>query len=147
MIPCPWNVGPQRYLYCDLKLVQGADVLHEHGDHKFVRRLLHREEWLDTHVTPCSSALWLLGFHLTVLCWTWSLQSCPTLCDPMDGSPQAPLSMGFSSQEYWSGLPCPPPGDLSDPGIKLASLTSPALAGGFFTAKPPSRLSLVCDHI
>ena len=59
MIPCPWNVGPQRYLYCDLKLVQGADVLHEHGDHEFVRRLLHREEWLDTHVTPCSPALWL----------------------------------------------------------------------------------------
>ena len=39
---------------------------------------------------------------------------------------QAPLSMGFSKQEYWSGLPCPPPGDLPDPGIKP---TSPALAG------------------
>ena len=46
---------------------------------------------------------------------------------------QAPLSMGFSMQEYWSGLPCPPPGDLPDPGIKPASLMSPALAGGFFT--------------
>ena len=46
---------------------------------------------------------------------------------------QAPLSMGFSRQEYWSRLPCPPPGDLPDPGIKLASLMSPALAGGFFT--------------
>jgi len=46
---------------------------------------------------------------------------------------QAPLSIGFSRQEYWSGLPCPPPGDLSDPGIKPASLKSPALAGGFFT--------------
>ena len=45
---------------------------------------------------------------------------------------QAPLSMGFFRQEYWSGLPCPPPGDLPDPGIKPASLTSPALAGGFF---------------
>ena len=41
--------------------------------------------------------------------------------------------MGFSRQEYWSGLPCPPPGDLPDPGIEPASLTSPALAGGFFT--------------
>ena len=47
---------------------------------------------------------------------------------------QAPLSMGFSRQEYWNGLPCPPPGDLPDPGIKPSSLTSPALAGGFFTA-------------
>ena len=45
---------------------------------------------------------------------------------------QAPLSMGFSRQEYWSGLPCPPPGDLPDPGIKPTSLMSPALAGGFF---------------
>ena len=38
----------------------------------------------------------------------------------------------FSRQEYWSGLPCPPPGDLPDPGIKTLSLASPALAGGFF---------------
>ena len=46
---------------------------------------------------------------------------------------QAPLSMGFSRQEYWSGLPCPPPGDLPNPGIEPVSLTSPALAGRFFT--------------
>ena len=47
---------------------------------------------------------------------------------------QAPLSMGFSRQEHWSGLPCPPPGDLPDPGIKPRSPVSPASAGGFFTA-------------
>ena len=41
--------------------------------------------------------------------------------------------MGISKQEYWSGLPCPPPGDLLDPGIELTSLMSPALAGGLFT--------------
>jgi len=41
--------------------------------------------------------------------------------------------MGFSRQEYWSGLPCPPLGDLPDPGIEPLSLMSPALAGGFFT--------------
>ena len=46
---------------------------------------------------------------------------------------QVPLSMGFSRQEYWSGLPCSFPGDLPDPGIKPVSLTPPALAGGFFT--------------
>ena len=46
---------------------------------------------------------------------------------------QAPLSMGFSRHEYWSGLSCPPPGDLPIPGIEPASLISPALAGGFFT--------------
>ena len=42
---------------------------------------------------------------------------------------QATLSMGFSSQEYLSGLPFPPPGDFPDPGIKLIALASPALAG------------------
>ena len=46
---------------------------------------------------------------------------------------QAPLSMGFSRQEYWSGLPCPPPGDLPNPEFKVEPLMSPALAGGFFT--------------
>ena len=42
---------------------------------------------------------------------------------------QAPLSMGFSRQEYWGGLPCPPPGDLPNPCL----IMSPELAGGFFT--------------
>ena len=49
---------------------------------------------------------------------------------------QAPLSMGFSRQEYWSGLPCPPPGDLPEPGMEPKTLTSPALAGRFFTESP-----------
>ena len=46
---------------------------------------------------------------------------------------QAPLSMGFSRQEYWSRWSCPPPRDLPDPGMEPASLMSPALAGRFFT--------------
>ena len=46
---------------------------------------------------------------------------------------QVPLSMGFPRQEYWSGLPFPPPVDLPDPGVKPMSLASSALAGGFFT--------------
>ena len=46
---------------------------------------------------------------------------------------QAPLSMGFSRHKYQSGWPCPPPGDLPDPGIEPSSLMSSALAGGFFT--------------
>ena len=45
---------------------------------------------------------------------------------------QPPLSVGFSRQEYWSGLSCPPPGDLLDLGIELASLASPAVAREFF---------------
>ena len=51
----------------------------------------------------------------------------------------APLSMGFSRPEYWSGLPLLPPGDLPDPGIKPTSLMSSALAGGFFTTEPPGK--------
>ena len=52
---------------------------------------------------------------------------------------QAPLSMGFSRQEYRNGLPFPPPGDLPDPGIETASLASTPLAGGFFTTGPPGK--------
>ena len=55
---------------------------------------------------------------------------------------QAPLSMGFSRQEYWSGMSCPSPGDLHDPGIEPVSLRSPALAGGFFTTSPASGANL-----
>ena len=52
-------------------------------------------------------------------------QSCLTLCDPMDRIPcQAPLSMGFSKPEYWNGLPCPPAGDLPNPGIEPVYLSS-----------------------
>ena len=57
---------------------------------------------------------------------------------------QALLSMGFSGQEYWSGLPCPPPEDLPDPGIKSVSLMSPALAGGFCTTSAPWEAQIIC---
>ena len=52
---------------------------------------------------------------------------------------QAPLFMGFSRQKYWSGLPCPLPGDLPHPGIKPESLMSPALAGVFLPLVPPGK--------
>ena len=70
-------------------------------------------------------------------------QSWPTLCDPIDCSPPGPLSMGFSRQKYWSGWPFPPPGDLLDPGIELASPASPALAGGFFTNEPSGKSFII----
>ena len=68
-----------------------------------------------------------------------SLQSCLTLATPWTVALQVPLSMRFPRQEYWSGLPFASPGDLPDPGIELTSVTSPALAGGFFTAEPPGK--------
>ena len=68
-----------------------------------------------------------------VLVCAKSLQSYLTLCDPMNYIPhQVPLSMGFSRQEYQSGLPFTSLRDLPDPGFKLMSLTSLALAGWFF---------------
>ena len=65
-----------------------------------------------------------------------------TVCSVMSGSlypvdyiaHQPPLSMEFSRQEYWSGLPFPPPGDVPDPGIEPVSLASPAVADRFLTA-------------
>ena len=59
-------------------------------------------------------------------------QSCLTLCDPVD-SRQAPLSLGFSRQESWSGLPFPPPGDLRNPGIEPRS---PALQADSLRFEP-----------
>ena len=65
-----------------------------------------------------------------------SYVSCIRLCVTLwTVAHQIPLSMGFSKQKYWSELPCPPPGDLLDPGIKPASLRSSALAGRFLTTR------------
>ena len=61
-------------------------------------------------------------------------QSCPTLCDPWTVAHQAPPSMGFSRQKYWSGLPFLSPGDLPDPGIEPES---PALQADALTSEPP----------
>ena len=86
-----------------------------------------------TNVLPCSTCDFLSS---SVLACSWRAsvlsQSCPALWDPWTVAHQAPLSTRFSRQEYWSGLPHPPPGDLPDSGIKPMSLKSPALASGFF---------------
>ena len=81
--------------------------------------------WLPTQEATC----WF-----TEICGCSVAQSGPTLCNLMDCvAYQAPLSMGFYKQDCWNGLSLPSPGDLSDPGTEPTSLTSPALAGGFFT--------------
>ena len=64
-------------------------------------------------------------------------QLCLTLCDPWTRAPQPPLSMESSRQEYWSGLPCPAPGDLSDPGIELRP---PALQADSLLSETPGNL-------
>ena len=71
------------------------------------------------------------------------VQLCVTLCTVAH---QAPLSMGFSRQEYWGRLQCPPPGDLPDPGIEPMSLTSPTLAEGFFTTSATREAPCEDNH-
>ena len=89
-----------------------------------------------------SIVIWFTGFRLSglaecYLCVCSDAQSCLTLCDPMVCSLQASLPMGFSRQEYWSGVPFPPPSDLPDSGTESMSLVTSALAVGFFTWEAP----------
>ena len=88
-------------------------------------------------VQPYSLRILILQmFYHTKPCLLYcakSLQSCPTLCNPMVCSSPGCLSMGFSRQEYCSGLPCPPPGHLPNTRIESPSPLSPALASRFVT--------------
>ena len=100
-------------------LVMNREAWHTavHGVAKSLTRLSDRIE-LRTSMCPCKAScfhyVWLFVMLWTVAC--------------LD-----PLCMGFSRQEYWSGLLCPPLGDLLNPGIKPTSLMSPSLADGLFT--------------
>ena len=87
--------------------------------------------------------MWERAYVNLSLCTRWSMSN--TFVTPWTAACQDPLSMGFARQEYWSKLPFPSPGDLSDPGIEPAS---PALAGGFFITVPPRKpfpLTSWCD--
>ena len=120
--------------------------------YQFVNILSHLLDSLSLHThthTIFSHLRWNHGYHapffLNTLVWTrlphnHSHQSSGILLSvkcmhakSLQDSLWPYELKGFSRQEYWSGLPCPPPGDLPDPGIKPTSLTSPALAGVFFT--------------
>ena len=93
----------------------------------------------NTPTPPFKTAPYLLPSFLFLLS-NRHVCSVLSVCDPMHIARQAPLSMGFSRQEYWSRVPFPPPGDLPSPGIEP---TSPSLAGRFFTTVPPGKPSTV----
>ena len=99
---------------------------------------------------PGSPSQWETQFCLTpepmCLCVCWHVQ---LFEKPRAIAGQAPLSMGFSRQEYWSVLPFPSPEDLPNPGIEPTSPKSLALTGRFFTTAPPGLLSLLprCKYI
>ena len=93
----------------------------------------------NTSITS-TATFFLYGNNFPDLCVCVQSLSCVQLfATPWTIACQAPLSMGFFRQEYWSGLPFPPPGDLPNPGIELVSLVSPVLAGGFFTTEIPGK--------
>ena len=83
-----------------------------------------------------------LNIHMSLL-FSCSVMSNSFMIPKESVAHQDPLWIGFSMQEYWSGLPCPPPGD-PDPGIDPASLMSPALAGGFFTTTTTWEAQFLC---
>ena len=88
----------------------------------------------------------IFSFVCVCVCVYVCMLSCVQLfATPWTIACQAPLSMGYSRQEYWSGLPFPPPRDLLDPRIEPFSPASPALAGRFFTTDPPEKPNLSLD--
>ena len=134
--------GALRATVCGV--VESRTRLKQHGMHEclcvsgFIYHISMHHQFTN-HVSavhlPAIFVTCVLLHVYVYLCVRAPLFSCVQLpVTPRAAAHQAPLSMGFSRQEAWSGLPCPPPGDLPNPGIKPAPLTSPALAGVFSTA-------------
>ena len=104
---------------------QAEALLSVLGDTSF---LLSQGDFAFSFFSQMAGSISTVRFGLQCAC------VCPTLCNPMNYSPhQTPLSMEFSRQEYWSGLPFPSSGHLPDSGIEPTSSVSPALSGRFFT--------------
>ena len=127
----PWMEEPGR-----LQSMGSLRVRHDWVTSLSLFTFIHwRRKWQPTPVfLPGESqgrgSLWAAVYGVTQS-RTW-LKQLSSSSSSRTVASQAPWSMRFSRQEYWSGLPCPPPEDLPNPGIKPASLMSPALAGGFF---------------
>ena len=94
--------------------------------------------WKSTKYLRRHSMTFQLTFNASIV-WVLSCIVESDSATPWTGAHQAPLLMGFPRQEYWTGLPFPPPGHLSHPGIEPTPLVSPALAGGLFTTAPPGK--------
>ena len=134
----PWTTGGSPKV--------GAQ--HVRGDGQFYVRV--NPSTLE--ISPCIRVLQRSTILGSIYIYIYAVLShfiCVRLCVTLWTVAQAPLSMGFSRQKYWSGLPCSPLGDLPDSGIKPVSLTSPTLADRFFntstTCKAP--LSYICIYI
>ena len=113
--------------------IEKIKLYHFMQEHSFI---LDTHIFVDTCMLRCFSRVWLFETP-----WTIARQAPLTLWDPMDHSRQAPLSMGFPRQEYWSGLPFPSPEDLPEPGIKPTSHVS-CIARGFFTSSATCKVGI-----
>ena len=110
--------------------------------YKLDRELSPDIEFADTSILDSPTSRILRNKHLILnhLCvHTKSLHLCPTPCDPKGYSPPGSSVMGFSGQEYWSGLPCPPPGDLPDPGIQRGLWCLLHWQAGSLPLAPPGK--------
>ena len=103
-------------------------------------RIRHDSDWTKTIIDSRESDLCLnkmsnfqKNYWFSFSLCAKLLQLCPTLCDPMYSCPPGSSVHGISKQEYWSGLPCLPPGDLPDPVTEPKSPVSLTLTGSFFT--------------
>ena len=111
-ILCLFSLYPECFI-----LFVFRRVLCSHHPHKGSEKALAH-----LFTLKCNWLVALSGkYHESLFCSGLVIMSCLTLCDPVDCSRQAPLSMGFSKQEYWSGLPFFPPWDLPSPGIEPES--------------------------
>ena len=108
-----WNALHYSRCEINVRLAPNSSWISPSGPFTTIGNSVVPSKYVRACVVSCYSCVWLFGVLWTVV-------------------HQAPLSLGCFRQEYWSGLPCPPPGDLPDSGIESASLMSPALAGVFF---------------
>ena len=132
-IPTPLGLFIPSLVVCQDS--SGVSTLPSGGQHFLQSSVSHLWKLL----TPCSSCLGV-KFCMYVCACVQLLQSCLSL-QPYRLAHQAPLTADFSRQEYWSGLLCPPPGDLPHPGIEPASSMSPALQLDSFTTEPLGKPS------
>ena len=105
-----------------------------------VREVSKAAPWGSMGVHPKWAGLW----QVICVCVAQLLSPAWLSVTPWTVARQAPLSVGFSRQEYWSGLLFPPPGDLPPPRDQTQSLASPALAGGVLTPAPPGEPVRIC---
>ena len=126
-----WQIHPQPTQPCNNSLGFAGLATVAEG-HRSASHCWAAASGCHLHPVPSCTlpAVHSIIMHVCVLSRFSHVRLCTT---PWTVAHLAPLSVGFSRQEYWSGLPCPPPGDLPNPEVKPSSLMSPALAGRFFT--------------